>query len=161
MKQVINKTKSWDPIQLRTLKKSGQETILSQLNYNINQVFLSNVQSNHVEVLPESQTLHCSCLVWPTFVSWSVHLKKRRQRHIIRHRQKQRQRHIRLSLYLSFWFRRGDSSRIRRGKRERETRRDHRRFRRGGVEEIDRDQERSSSRSRRGGVEETERHEHD
>ena len=156
MKQVINKTKSWDPIQLRTLKKSGQETILSQLNYNINQVFLSNVQSNPVEVLPESQTLHCSCLVWPTFVSWSVHLKKQRQRHIIRQRQKQRQRNIRLSLYLSFWFRRGDSSRIRRGERER----------RGEiivefVEEIDRDQERSSSRSRRGGVGETERHEHD
>ncbi|WZZ90382.1 hypothetical protein YC2023_118961 [Brassica napus] len=44
-------------------------------------------------------------------------------------------------------------------KRERETRRDHRRYRRGGVEEIDRDQERSSSRSCRGGIKETERHE--
>ncbi|WZY81705.1 hypothetical protein YC2023_028089 [Brassica napus] len=47
-----------------------------------------------------------------------------------------------------------DSSR-----RERETRRYHRRFRPGGVKEIDRDQERSSSRSHRRGVEETERHE--
>lgn len=65
--------------------------ILSQLKNNITKSFYQTFNQimfkYNLYCRRESHTLHWSCLVWPTFVSWSFHLKKQRQGHIITQRQ--------------------------------------------------------------------------